>query len=311
MYQPNEVDIPYDLPDVPAVRKEQACYYSSVRRCDDVMGGLIDLLDSQKIAKTTMLTFLSDHGMAKPTAKSNAYPQSTSTPFIIRFPDQIQPGVNSTSFVSALDLFPTILEWAGIEEPEGLGTSLMPLLKGDLSNERHDIHTQFYSIIGKKHYQMRCYQDQEFAFIYNAWANDQPIYKSSALGGEAFKAMIIAGKSDPKWKERAEFILTRSPEELYDLKNDPLCQNNLIESPEYKNKIEECRQKVVERMKRTQDYLLPLYQNYGIHGDLNKTNQEFINILKKEKVVGVAPSKVLTFESFTNKKKRKNRKKKK
>jgi arylsulfatase A-like enzyme len=52
-------------------------------------------------------------------------------PLVIRWPRRTQPGSRSDVPVSGIDFFPTILEVAGVEKPEGKildGKSLVPLL---------------------------------------------------------------------------------------------------------------------------------------------------------------------------------------
>ena len=70
-FEPDEVVIPGFLPDLPEVRLEIAEYYNSVRRCDDTVGRLLDVLDEAGVAENTLVMFLSDNGMAFPFAKTN------------------------------------------------------------------------------------------------------------------------------------------------------------------------------------------------------------------------------------------------
>ena len=132
VYQPEEIPIHPTVPDTPAVRYEQACYFCSVRRFDDVVGRMIKVLEERKLTKDTLVVLLSDHGMAVPSAKSNCYPQSTRTPFILRWDGKIKPGqVDSEHFVSTMDILPTILDAAAIENPGGFdGRSLTTLFNG-------------------------------------------------------------------------------------------------------------------------------------------------------------------------------------
>jgi len=91
--------------DHPDVRFEQAGYFSSVRRCDDVVDRIVKLLEDRKLTENTMIIFLSDHGMAVPSAKSNCYVQSTRTPFIVRWDGHIHPGqVDSDHMISSMDI---------------------------------------------------------------------------------------------------------------------------------------------------------------------------------------------------------------
>ena len=95
IFKPDEIPIHPTIPDHPKVRFEQACYYSSVRRFDDVVAASVKVLEDRGIAKNTVLILLSDHGMAGPSAKSNCYTQSTRTPFIIRWDKSIKAGIIS------------------------------------------------------------------------------------------------------------------------------------------------------------------------------------------------------------------------
>ena len=196
VFTPDGVHVPYDLPDTTEIRHELACYYSSVRRCDDVLGGIHALIKTEKREQNTLIGFLSDHDMAKYNAKSNTYPQSTRTPLILKMKGTIPTGVEE-SYVSSLDLFPTFLDLAEMPIPEGLdGQSLKQLFEGQRQHTRSELHTQFYANIGKTNYQMRCYQNPDFAFIYNAWHDGRPTYLCSALGGSGFK------ENDKSWSKR-------------------------------------------------------------------------------------------------------------
>ena len=54
-------------------------------------------------------------------------------------------------------------------------------------------------------------------FVFNPWHNGKPVYSSSSMGGSIFKTMLKLGKSDPKWAARSGYLLTRVPEEFFDL----------------------------------------------------------------------------------------------
>ena len=133
VFQPDEIPIHPTIPDHPDSRYEQACYFSSVRRCDDVVGRVVKLLEDRKLTGNTMIVFLSDHGMAVPSAKSNCYVQSTRTPFIVRWDGDVPVDqVDAEHMISSMDLLPTIAEIAGIETRDELdGRSLMSLFKGE------------------------------------------------------------------------------------------------------------------------------------------------------------------------------------
>ena len=82
------------------MRLEIAEYYNSVRRCDDTVGRLLDVLDEMGVAENTLVMFLSDNGMAFPFAKTNCYLNSTRTPWVVRWPAVVQAGrVDAKHFI--------------------------------------------------------------------------------------------------------------------------------------------------------------------------------------------------------------------
>src|SRR5688572_31772584 len=60
VFTADEVPVPGFLPDDRAIREELALYYSSVRRADDCLGGILRALDESGEAKRTIIVFLSD-----------------------------------------------------------------------------------------------------------------------------------------------------------------------------------------------------------------------------------------------------------
>ena len=66
----------------------------------------------------------------------------------------------------------------------------------------------------------------------------------------------------PEHKDRAEFYLKRTPEELYDAERDPGCLHNLINDPAHRQLRAEFRTKMEALLVRTQDSELPQYQAF-------------------------------------------------
>lgn len=147
VFGPAEAEVPGFLPDLPGVRQEYAEYLSSSRRCDDMVARTLQALDASGQAENTVVVFLSDNGMAFPFAKANCYLASTRTPLVIRWPGEIPPGaVDVRHFVSAMDLFPTFCDLAGVERPGGIdGRSLTGVLNGRSEDGRDHIVTVFHA----------------------------------------------------------------------------------------------------------------------------------------------------------------------
>ena len=233
VFSADEVDVPNFLPDLPGVRAEYAEYLSSSRRCDDVVGAVLSALERTGGADETLVIFISDNGMAFPFAKANCYLRSTLTPLIVRWPGVTTPGSsNDDAFVNMLDLFPTFCDAAGVPVPEGIdGKSLTPLLAGGEEQGRDEVFTVFHETSAKQRFEMRCVQDARYGYIWNGWADGTMQYRAENMWGLSWPAMLQAAENDESIRERADFYLTRAPEELYDLAVDPGCLNNLAQDP--------------------------------------------------------------------------------
>lgn len=233
VYRPEEIVVPDWLPDLPGVRQELAEYYSSVRRADDAVGEVLDALERADLAKSTLVVFLSDNGMALPFSKSNCYLASTRTPLIVRWPGVTAEGsVDDRHFVSTIDICPTILAAAGVPVPPGIdGRSFTPLLRGETQAGREAVFTQYHENSGRQRYPMRAIQTERYLYIYSPWSDGRREMKMESLSGLSWRAMRAAAEVDPQVAARVEFFRHRTLEELYDLRSDPAALVNLITDP--------------------------------------------------------------------------------
>jgi len=275
-YAPDEVTVPEYLPDLPEVRQELAWYLNSSRRCDDVVGKILNVLEEENVADNTLVMFLSDNGIAMPFAKTNCYLHSTKTPWIVRWPDKIKPGtVDDVHMISGIDYMPTILEAAGIEIPEHIdGRSFLPVLRGKRQDGRDKVFTVFHETWGENQYQMRCLQTKEYGYIFNAWADGENRFKNGVSQVSlAMEAMEEAAKTDADIRERVELFYYRTPEELYNFQTDPHALKNLVDSPAAQNHLTRLRRTLFEWMEDKNDPLLPLTMDVdtGGNGDVPKS----------------------------------------
>ncbi|WP_052444363.1 sulfatase [Flammeovirga sp. OC4] len=286
IYTPDEVEVPGFLTDMPEIRQELANYFSSVKRCDDTVGALLEALSEAGLADNTIIIFLSDNGMAFPFAKSNVYLQSTRTPFMVKWPNHIPAGqVNEKDMVSMVDLMPTLLEATGLEIPATLdGRSFLPILKGKKQKDRDMIYTHYNETSGSKAFPMRAVQTHDYLYIFSPWAVGGRQYKTSSINGKTFTAMKTEAETNPEMKERVDFCLFRTVSEFYDLKNDPNGLNNVINSPKYAKQQAEFEKAMLEYMQKTEDPMLDMYnhkedEQYLISA--TQKHQEYVNELNR------------------------------
>ncbi len=263
VFTPKEVTVPDFLPDLPEVRLEMAEYYSSVRRCDDTLGRVLDALKEYGFADHTLVLFLSDHGISMPFAKTNCYLNSTKTPLIVRWPGVVRPGsVDKENLVCAIDFTATILDAAGMEPfAEMDGRSFLPLLTGKKGQGRELVFTEFFETSGRIRFTMKCVQDKRFGYIFNCWSNGEKAFRNEAQTGRTWEAMVEAGREDAAIQKRVDFYSYRVPEELYDLENDPDCLENLVHVRRYAKELERKRKQMREWMVQTHDYALTAFDS--------------------------------------------------
>jgi N-sulfoglucosamine sulfohydrolase len=257
-----EVTVPGFLPDISDVRKEIAEYYTSVYRCDEVVGSMLEALDESFCRENTVVMFLSDNGMSFPFAKANCYLNSTKTPWIIRWPGEIRAGaVNHKDFISTIDFMPTVLEIVGIPKIDGMdGRSFLPLLQEKNQPGRDSVFTEFHETFAKNRYPMRCVQTSRFGYIYNFWPDGQTKMIMDSTGGLSFKAMQKAAVKNREIESRVRLFSYRIPEEFYNLEHDPDALENLIHDPRFSDEIEAFRKRLETYMADTGDSALEAFR---------------------------------------------------
>jgi len=262
-FTPDEVEMLGYLPDIEKVRKEVAQYYGSVYRCDQNIGAVLRALKDSGLEKNTLVIFMSDHGAAFPFSKAQCYLNSSKTPLIVKWPGEILPGsVDSSHFVSGIDLMPTLMEIAGLEPVAGLdGRSFLSLLQDKEQEGREYAFSSFYQIFARVRYPMRCVQNKDFGYIYNFWSDQQLEIRGDATGGLTWRAMVEAAERDPEIAARVELFRYRVPEEFYNFKEDPDGLNNLVYDPAYAPELNRFRKQMLNMMEQYKDPALETYRN--------------------------------------------------
>jgi choline-sulfatase len=138
----------YDVRDAASLCKVRRAYYALVSYVDHKLGELLNALTEHDLAEDTVVVFASDHGdmlgEKGMVQKRNFYEWSCRVPLIIRFPDRRNQGSSIAHPVSLLDLLPTFLDIAGVEEQFPFeGHSLLSLING--TSEGWDIFAESHA----------------------------------------------------------------------------------------------------------------------------------------------------------------------
>jgi iduronate 2-sulfatase len=126
---------PPGLIDDPRFRREAiAAYHASVSFVDAQIGVLLDTLDRLRLWDSTVVVLLGDHGFHLGEhhglwRKDTLFEETVRTPLIVAAPQVQRPGEAARAEVELLDVYPTIVELAGVPRVAGVdGSSLLPLL---------------------------------------------------------------------------------------------------------------------------------------------------------------------------------------
>lgn len=109
-------------------------YYGIITEIDEWTGKILDKLEELGIADNTLIIYTSDHGEmlgAHGMREKNIFlEESAHIPLLISSPGDIQSETTVDSYVSLVDLFPTILDYLQVPEKKSDGKSLRGLIEG-------------------------------------------------------------------------------------------------------------------------------------------------------------------------------------
>lgn len=109
-------------------------YLANIAFADAMVGRLLEALERSPQKDQTVVVLTSDHGwylgQKQRWHKGALWEEGTRVPLIIHAPGITKAGSSSGQPVGLIDLYPTLVELAGLPKPEHLdGESLVPLLK--------------------------------------------------------------------------------------------------------------------------------------------------------------------------------------
>jgi len=213
-YKPGQIIPPYNNEE--KVRYMVANYYAFVTEIDDWVGKILDKLDELDLTENTLVFFVSDHGEMLGAhglrGKFNFYEESVRVPFIIRYPGKIPAGQNISTPVSVLNIYPTILDYAGLKNIPSDGYSLKGLMEGT--------------------------EAPKYDFAVSEWKWKNTSVPSIMIRTENWKLMTTHREGG------------KNIEALFNLRNDPHEMNNLLGSNPERFEYEETAEKLRSQLVR-------------------------------------------------------------
>lgn len=261
--------VPRFWPDNEVVRSDMLDYAVEVEAFDTEVGALLQTLDASGDASNTLVIVTSDNGMPFPRSKGHNYDISNREPMVARWPDGIaKPGRRVADFLSFIDLAPTFLELLDVDGPKAgmtaiTGRSFANLLRGEpdpsrrfviLGRERNDVQARPGTTSGLG-YPVRAIREGDLFYIHNfatdRWPCGDPELGLLDTDASPTKTLITElGEQDRFW----QMSFGKRPQtELYDLRKDPDCVENVANDQAYSANATALREKLFAELKKQHD----------------------------------------------------------
>jgi uncharacterized sulfatase len=102
-------------------------HYANVMLLDFWIGQLLDGLETRGLNDNTLIVFMSDNGYLMRNSKDRSGENGVRTPVLVSLPNAIPPQLVLPQMIHAVDVLPTLLDYAGSSPPAGVdGESMQP-----------------------------------------------------------------------------------------------------------------------------------------------------------------------------------------
>jgi hypothetical protein len=213
-------------------------YYDEIRRFDHSIGEVVATLKKQKVYENTFIIVMADNGRPFPHSKTRLNDQGVKTPFILTYKNEKIRG-ETKSLVSAIDIAPTILEYAHIEIGENYqGKSFKELLLNPSIPFRNYVFAEHNWHDYEAHERM--VRSTSFMYIENnrnQFAQRGPLDAINSYSYTSLLKQLESGKISKIQKEI--FLSPRPQREFYDVEKDIYQSDNLIEEKKYQEEIKQ------------------------------------------------------------------------
>lgn len=274
--------VPAFLPETDLVKSDVLDFAFEVEWFDTQLGKMLKFLDEKGELENTIIVVTADNGMPFPSSKANLQEYGTHVPLAICWPKKITGNRVVSDLVGMIDLAPTFMEITAIKDaPEMTGKSLSKILFSDEEGEV-DADRKYVFTGRERHtharpdnlgYPARAVRTADYLYVWNIkpdrWpAGDPAPEEAKNPSADSGLKALLPGYHDvddspskqflidekDEWPKYFDLAYSKRPaEQLYDVKNDPGCINDLAENPEYLQIKEELNKILLDELKKQGD----------------------------------------------------------
>ena len=237
------ISVPKYIPNNHDTRKEFASMQGAIKKMDDSVGKIINILKRTNLYENTIILFTTDHGIPFPRAKGTLYDAGIETSLIISYPKLKIKNKKFKELISNIDILPTLLDFAKIKIPKIIqGKSFYPLIMNKKYNQNKHIFAEktYHDLFDP----IRCIRDKNYKLIINFDSDKIIRVPGDVMMGPTYKTML------------KQMINVRDRYELYHIKTDKFERKNLAQNMKYKKIRQNLLKKIAKWMKSTKDPLL-------------------------------------------------------
>ncbi|MBF0196311.1 MAG: sulfatase-like hydrolase/transferase [Planctomycetes bacterium] len=257
-HDPANVKLPPYHPDIEGIRANYAYYYESITNMDEKVGETIAALEKAGLAENTIIVHNSDHGGPLSRGKRFLFNSGTHCPLIVYIPKKFKhlwpkdkPGTTVDRLVSFIDMPPTWISLAGGKIPSHYHGDVF---LGKQADEEREYHVSFRGRNDARIENARSIRDKRFLYIKNyipyVPRSQYAEYQWKVPMQRFWEEHYNAGKAN---EVQSRYFDLRPKHELYDTQRDPYCLTNLVDNPEFKERVLKMKAQLSKEQRRLYD----------------------------------------------------------
>jgi len=265
---PAKVRMPGFLPGSDEVRSDVADYLFEIQWFDQHLNRMLEHLAEAGELENTFVIVTSDNGMPFPRAKANLYEFGIHMPLAVAWPAKVPAGQDTDELVSLIDVTRTIFDVAGVKPQQAEKMSGHSLLPSIMQNAKRAQSPREFVFSGRERhsssrfnslsYPCRCVRTKTHLYIRNFTPERWPAGTPRKYLGAKYDQdgqlvastlspehsgyhdidngptlqWMIANRAEPAVGRLLQAAVAKRPaEELFDIREDPDCLNNLAGDP--------------------------------------------------------------------------------
>ena len=245
------VTLPPYYPDDPVFRKDWAEYLNSVQYTDYEVGLILARLEQEDLLDSTVIFFLTDHGVSQARGKQFLYDEGSKVPLIAWSPTCLPSHQIREDLVAHIDVAASTLELAKVPLPEQMQAK--PLFGSNATPREFVVSAR--DRCDETFDRIRSVRQGRYKYIRNYYPQRPYLQPCAYKDHKPFMASLRSLYEQGLLNQVQSLHLAenRPEEELYDLVDDPFEVKNLAGNSAYQEKLGALRQLLHEWEQKSND----------------------------------------------------------